>query len=62
MENIFCPRCHKKTKYLYRLNDGIYCDHDYEAGLIRQDMKMRMEDLKKLYFWDNKIITELQIK
>ena len=41
MKNIFCPRCHKKTKYLYRLNDGIYCDHDYEAGLIRQDMKMR---------------------
>ena len=46
MKKIICPTCHKKTKYLYKMNAGIFCDHDWEAQLVRQNMNLMMDNLR----------------
>ena len=57
MKKVKCPTCHKKTRYLYRMNGGIFCDHDYEARLVMQQMKLMLNNLKyklSLPFLSNK--------
>ena len=46
-KKITCPTCHKKTRYLFKMNDGIFCDHDWEAKLVEQNMNLFLENLKQ---------------
>lgn len=42
-----CKTCGKSTKYMYRMNDGLYCDEHKEAALLNQKTKLFIESFKE---------------
>lgn len=41
-----CKTCGKETKYMYRLNCGLYCKKHVESALLNEKVKMGLEQLK----------------
>lgn len=41
-----CKTCNKKTKNMYRLNAGTFCEDHFQLALHQQDFDLRMEALK----------------
>lgn len=47
-----CKKCGKKTKYMFSMNEGIYCDKCKEYGVAVQRFNMETEmfkDRMKMY-------------
>lgn len=38
--------CGKCTKYMYRLNDGLYCEKHAQVGLLNQKTTLSLEALR----------------
>lgn len=41
-----CKQCGQRTEYMYRLNEGLYCDDHKEAALIQQQQAVGMDALR----------------
>lgn len=41
-----CKTCDKRTKYMYRLNEGLFCDKHKDAALLNQKTKLSLEALR----------------
>lgn len=41
-----CKTCGKRTKYMYRLNEGLFCDKHKDAALLNQKTKLSIEALR----------------
>ena len=39
-----CIYCGKRTKYMYQMNKGLYCEQCYQIGLLLQDMDMMRQE------------------
>jgi len=41
-----CKTCGKRTKYMYGLNDGVYCEKHLSVGLVNQKLELDRERLR----------------
>lgn len=44
-----CKTCGKRTKYMYTMNDGLYCDKHKEAAHLNQKINLDLEAIKQGY-------------
>jgi hypothetical protein len=47
MEKQKCKICGKNTKYMYGMNEGIYCEKDKEYGMYVQNFNLDQERWKE---------------
>ncbi len=46
MKNI-CIECGKKTKYMYGLNKGVFCQKHFQVALMQQKHNMEIQQLSQ---------------
>jgi len=38
-----CKKCNKKTKNMYHMNAGLFCEKHWQIALAQQDFDLRMD-------------------
>ena len=44
MEKEKCRMCNKETKYMYKMNEGSYCETHWQYGLDFQKMNLQHQE------------------
>ena len=42
-----CKECNKRTRYMYRLNAGVFCEKHWEIALARQKGNESLQALRE---------------
>ena len=42
-----CKVCNRRTKYMFNMNEGLYCDKHEEIGLIIQEQRLSIEAFRQ---------------